>query len=249
MDKDVVNSFSDILKERVSSPVYGTFLFSFLFWNWKLIYLSFWVSEETIGISKLDYLTQQMIQNGFTELSFIPLFMHPFFSWFNIVVIPIIITYFMLRYFPHIQNWAYRENLDFKKERRKNLNQHNLDIEMHHLEIRENIARKEVLVQKEEKKATEQKIEKLNKKDLLEKDRYSDDYNEFKKLRFYNTVSIINDVIYNQGGYSGDLDSKILSYWHTNDLVLFRKDNSNFIELTDKGKYFLKKSLSENNAV
>lgn len=55
-----MKEFSDSLKaalfERTTSPFYGSFFISWSIWNWKILYLTFFISESKIKVSKIDYI-------------------------------------------------------------------------------------------------------------------------------------------------------------------------------------------------
>ncbi|MCP4460990.1 MAG: hypothetical protein GY816_23665 [Cytophagales bacterium] len=45
-------SINSALYERVSSPLYGTLIISWLVWNWEIVYLTFFVNESRIEMTK-----------------------------------------------------------------------------------------------------------------------------------------------------------------------------------------------------
>ncbi len=60
--KDLANSVSEIVNDRVFSPFYFYFLISWSLINWKFVYTLLFVDEQTLiektGLLKLDYLLQ-----------------------------------------------------------------------------------------------------------------------------------------------------------------------------------------------
>ena len=55
-------STNAILFERVTSPFFGTLVISWSLWNWKIIYLTFFVNEELLkGTNKIDYIVSNYI--------------------------------------------------------------------------------------------------------------------------------------------------------------------------------------------
>jgi hypothetical protein len=56
MIEETKKSIQSILYQRVSSPFYGTSIVSWLIWNWKVIYLTIFVSEKIIKKSKIDFI-------------------------------------------------------------------------------------------------------------------------------------------------------------------------------------------------
>lgn len=55
--EDYFKSIKSVLYDRISSPFYGTLIISWLIWNWKIPYVTFFVSEKYIGYSKIDFIT------------------------------------------------------------------------------------------------------------------------------------------------------------------------------------------------
>ena len=56
MINDLKSSINSILNERLVSPLFGTFIFSWAVWNWKIIYLTFFVSEKILKTDKITYI-------------------------------------------------------------------------------------------------------------------------------------------------------------------------------------------------
>lgn len=53
---DIRKSIDSIINERLSSPFYGTLILSWLIWDWRIIYLTFFVSESKIESNKIDFI-------------------------------------------------------------------------------------------------------------------------------------------------------------------------------------------------
>ena len=60
MIANLKKSLSAILYERTSSPFYGTLIVSWLVWNWKIIYLTFFISEDKIELDKISYISENL---------------------------------------------------------------------------------------------------------------------------------------------------------------------------------------------
>lgn len=83
MIDDLKKSFDQIIHERTTSRFYGSFIISWSLWNWKIIYLTFFVSQNKIDTNKIDY-----IINNFSNVGNILIF--PFLSSiFIITIVPI----------------------------------------------------------------------------------------------------------------------------------------------------------------
>ena len=121
MIDDLKKSFDQIIYERTASPFYGSFIISWCLWNWKIIYLTFFVSQD-----KIDYIVTN------------------FSAFKNIFIFPLLSSIFIITLVPFITNGAYWLSLKFNKWRvdQKNLvdGKQLLSIEQS-IELREQISK------------------------------------------------------------------------------------------------------------
>ena len=92
-------SVNAILYERVSSPLWGTLVFSWLAWNWQFIVVLFFSDPEKLGMDKLEYINENLVNVCFNA------------------VLPFLSTLFLLTVFPFISEGAYRLHMYFRKRK------------------------------------------------------------------------------------------------------------------------------------
>src|SRR5688572_10158976 len=97
MTEDIKKSFNSILYERTSSPLFGTLIFSWCLWNWKIIYLTVFVSEDQVSGNKIDY-----IINNFSNPEYL-------------LTYPLVSTFLLITIIPFLSNGAYWIELKFSK--------------------------------------------------------------------------------------------------------------------------------------
>lgn len=106
--KDYFESLKETILDRFSSPLYGTFISSWLLWNWKIPYVTFFVSEEKLlslhlGLSKIDYISNHLSSNYCT------------FS----LILPAVSTYVFIYLLPILKNKVLEKKLEFEKKERE----------------------------------------------------------------------------------------------------------------------------------
>lgn len=89
MISDLKKSFSAILNERVSSPFYGALIVSWLVWNWKIVYLTIFISENTLKTDKITH-----IVDNYSDLS-------------HLIIYPLLSTIFIVAIVPFFSNGSY----------------------------------------------------------------------------------------------------------------------------------------------
>ncbi|MFA9372385.1 MAG: hypothetical protein ACERIH_11810 [Labilibaculum antarcticum] len=97
MITDLRKSINSALYERVTSPLYGTLIVTWLAWNWKIVYVTFFVSENKLSITKIDFIVK-----NYSDIS-------------HLILFPLISTLFFLTLFPFVSNGAYWLSLKFNK--------------------------------------------------------------------------------------------------------------------------------------
>ncbi|HMI77690.1 MAG TPA: hypothetical protein VK484_02805, partial [Ferruginibacter sp.] len=97
---DLGNSFNKIFEERISSPLYGTFIISWLIWNWKIIYLTIFINKDDIQPSnKIQYILDNYI------------------NWWVLLWFPLISTVVLITVIPLVANKLYKVHLYYERER------------------------------------------------------------------------------------------------------------------------------------
>jgi len=232
---EIINSIQKVMNKRLTTPVYGTFLVSWFIVHWEFIFTIFFVSEDKIwnktGLLKHVYLHQTFF--NYRDLTF----------WFWQIV-PFILTYFIIWKFPKwIAIPAFERDVEYKVEKRK------AEISGQRKLEEESVKKLEV----ETEKAQKQKLI----KEIDPSINWMREYNEFRTSIFFKEFRYIIDSIYK---YNGDIVRRnaygnenvfeipkdILVYSHTNDLVVLDKLKEK-MELTEKGKFFVKLFTSEEN--
>ena len=97
MIEEFRNSIRSILYERVNSPLFGTLIVSWVVWNWKIIYLTIFISEDKIEGTRIDY-----ILTNYANLN-------------NIVWFPLLSTVALILIIPFVSTGALWVSLKFNK--------------------------------------------------------------------------------------------------------------------------------------
>lgn len=98
---DFFKSIKAILYDRVTSPFFGTLFISWLVWNWKIVYVTFFVSETILKENKIDYIVRISDSNWIL-------------IWF-----PLISTFALIVIVPMISNGAFWVSSWYEAERIK----------------------------------------------------------------------------------------------------------------------------------
>lgn len=246
MFDDIKKSLSSILYERTTSPFYGSLIVSWLLWNWRIVYLTFFISEKTLQVDKITY-----ISNNYSNIH-------------HIVTFPLFSTIILLTIIPFISNGAYWLNLKFetwKKDQKNQIERKQLLTLEQSLDLREQLILQEsrfenLLSDKNfEIKQLKDIIEQLNLKNTLDvkstqtnSNQVNNDIIEIKNKisnseRLSKEFEKIIDFI--QSGYKitdrSDISSKLITLLEVNDLI--NPKGGGLYSFTDKGKELIKLSL------
>jgi hypothetical protein len=97
MITELRKSINSILYQRVSSPLFGTLILSWVVWNWKIIYLTFFINAKEIKQNKIDYIVEKLSDTEFL-------------IWY-----PLISAFILLTIIPFVSNGSYWLSLKFEK--------------------------------------------------------------------------------------------------------------------------------------
>jgi len=104
MISEINKSISAILYERVASPFYGALIISWGFWNWKVLYVTLFISEKSLEKNKIEWIIENCS------------------NFNNLIIYPLLSTLAILTVLPFITNGAYWLHLKFTKWRRDKKN-------------------------------------------------------------------------------------------------------------------------------
>lgn len=248
MIDEIKKSINSILYERVSSPLFGTFIISWLIWNWRICYLTFFVDSDKIELNKIDYIIK-----NFNQVEYL--------IWY-----PLISTAILITIIPFISNGAYWLSLRFsqwKIDQKKIVEKKQLLSIEQSIQLREQFSDMEkrfdnLLSEKNnEIKQLELTIDELRQSNEKVKSTPTSTKTNEKEIKelalritqnteLKNALDRINQYI--QGGYTGiakdqKLSSKLLSYFESNEII--SNSGKGMYELTNIGKKVNKYILDE----
>ena len=229
-----IKALTDYLKEKANSTILISFGFFYVFCNNRWIFASIFTDQSLI-FEKYHLLKNEYIYQSFPEL-------HPdsFWFWFCITM-PFILTYIYVWWAPRaIINPAYkRQTKDKNARRRIKIEEENRLSSLMNTFIKAESKNTEAMIALEEKK---NELNEKNPEKLLD-----EEYHLFQEnSNWVVALSALRDIVYGNYGLIGDeRDPEILMLLDVNDLIESSDMMSEQIELTEKGKAFLKKALEE----
>lgn len=236
---EFIKSITDWFKERTTSPLYSTFIFSLIFYNWKFFYILFWQSEDKLKLPRIEYVERVILSNESYLLHVI-----------NFFLIPSVLTYLIIEHLPKLSIWAHKRQVSSYYEKRENYDERRLEYEKSKSDSLEKIVeekKKQVVVEEEIKNNTTQE------------DRWNEEYSKLTNNQIYSKLNQIVKVIYEHGGrtriwntnrQSYDLyaDLDIIAFAHTNGIIEKEGiDGQERLTLTLKGKFFISKFIENAN--
>ena len=234
MIDELKKSLNSILNDRLVSPLFGTFIFSWLIWNWKIIYLTLFISEKQIETNKIAFI----VENYNSE--------------YNLLIYPLVSTLMLLTIVPFISNGTYWLSLIFSqwKVNKKNEIQKNQLIT-----LEQSIALREK-IKNNEKRFEELLEDKNNQIKLLEiqlNSKNSED-NLTKNIAENNSVESDNEEYSNieNIAYTIRKDSNLASAFDVLSFLIQRRQRLNDISdapNTTMVNYFLSNNIIENDDV
>ena len=111
--KKIANNVSEIIKDRIFSPMYFYFIFAWIITNWKFIYVLFSVDEDLIfqtrGIFKLEFLKSLYGFGSWDEILL---------SVSKLFLIPAISAFVAIWWLSKLSEKFYKKNEEHKQNKR-----------------------------------------------------------------------------------------------------------------------------------
>lgn len=231
---EVFDSTELALKDRLSSPFYGYFI---LFWsliNWRIIYAALFIDQDIL-LKKTGLMRNQYID------AITPNW-HQFMFWWTFFIAPVLLMFFAFWVMPYATRLFFRKNL-------KNgfaLKIIELTETTKATQAKSNLVQQETaLIKSEIKKAQEEKKAEEETPEVV----WEREFRTFRHSRFFKKFKQIIDVVYEYRGRmspaqpGSQVERDVLVYTDSNGLVILKPIDfgGTEIQLTDKGKYFVKK--------
>lgn len=235
---DILASISQWFRDKTTSPFYGTYLASLLFWNWKFFYVLFFQDQIALSIPKIEYIEQNfLIAKSFClpKLFCFPPDVSHFFIFF---LPPIIFSFLAIKYLPIVTNWAYEIHSDFHFKRKHiwdNKYSAYQELNKQNLTKLQNIFSEQAIAKKQIERSLDPEL------------KWEIEYEEFKSKKSFSEFGSFLDLIYKENGWISDFIKNHPTSpadFHVRGLIEFISDNNFRVRLTDKGKFFAKKLFS-----
>ncbi len=231
MIDETMDSVKNNFLEKISSPFYGTFIFSWILWNWEAFYITFFINSEILykktQLLKIDLIYQLYPHETWSDI----FWLYGGYLIFGPLISVIIITFFISK----VSYW-FNGFLWGNREKQKNLEKTIvLEQENEGIEIeKENLNKKEEILDKKEK-VTEKKI----KVQKSQEETWKEEYKEFKKSSYFSNFSkLIEEIESNnyRNYIESNFNSKTLKYFKIKNIIIIEGTNYSF---TEKGNKFV----------
>jgi len=241
MINELRKSINSILYQRVSSPLFGTIILSWIVWNWKIIYLTFFINAKEIELNKIEYISTKL--NDLNHL-----------IWY-----PLVSAILLLTIIPFVSNGAYWLSLKFDKwkvDKKNSIEKKQLLTLEQSIQFREQIIDSEkkfdsLLQNKNDEikqlKLLLQEYQNVNNKEdkSFIKPNSKEEEEQKEVIEIFNRISNNKELLnvvekinyYKQNGYTGladEVKTNRLSFFEANGLIESKKQG--MYNWTEKGK-------------
>lgn len=223
---EIFSSFASWFKEKKASPLYFTYIFSVILFNWKFFYALFWQEQAALRVPRIEYALAYLTNSNIWE------------HLLYFVGLPALSAFILIRWAPLVTNWAFGVHINFYYQRLLKRDEAKLNYEKSQELNLNKLAHISV------EKAKSEKIIKTN---ISEEEQWNSELSKFKKNLLEEKLNKLANVIYKHGGqirdaYGSDrIDIDTLVFADSNGLITLK---NYLIQFTEKGKYFLKELLN-----
>lgn len=254
---EIFKTIWDWFKEKTSSPLYFTYIFFLIIWNWKIFYILFWEDSSLFLSPRTEYISifefhipwNIPVPPPWTNLSLNPIIDWPINTLWHILP-PIIFTYFAIVYLPKLHAWAHSIHLGYFYQRKEICAKKELEYQKKYTENLE--------IEAKEKERQEQQIKKMEKTKIQLGEKWEVEFKKiFSDTRNLEAIDNAATAYYKTRGnfYSSNKnmrDPEQITYISPGDLSrldafdIIKIDMAeSTLEFTEKGKFFIKRLQEE----
>ncbi|HAS00115.1 MAG: hypothetical protein US57_C0001G0061 [Candidatus Moranbacteria bacterium GW2011_GWC2_37_73] len=231
MFDEAKKSLEKNLGEKLVSPFWGAFIASWLVWNWRVWYVTFFVDSDLLmqskSVLKIDYL-----------LTFYPV-SHLWSIAYSLFT-PFLFSYLVVFWLPKITKKYYLKSLEYEYD----IKTVKLKKEEDFLKLEgKKFQAEEIKLEAEEKVLKKETAVKKIKSEKSQEEAWDDEYEIFKGSNYFNSFDSIRQTYYEGNRWASDIPLGIKVYCDTHELIEIvpNSSGSEKFNLTEKGKYFMKK--------
>ena len=230
---ELQSSLKTWFDDKISSPLYSTYLGFALIWNWHFFQVILLEDASLFKEPRIEYL-KSVLFSPFNEAIWNWLLNT---AWH--ILPPVLFTYLAIVYLPRLHKWAYEIYISHYFERKAMFYEYETRYEKKMLELTT-----QQVSAKKERVNQEQIIDKLR----TQEEKWQEELEQVKRPHLLKGFQALVDAMYKQGGfiYAHAVEkyisnaSEIIAFADINSLVEIEKNESGVasIQLTDKGKHF-----------
>lgn len=224
--KEILNSVTKTVKNRLTNSLYGTFFVSWLIFHWNFVFTIFFVDQDIVWKSKMLFKNDYLLQEFFNTNN-----LYFWISW----LAPFLVTYLAIWILPkYILLPAFIEEQDYEFIKKK-----------YEIEKQKELIGETTKLEKAEIEKLDTVVEKIEKQQEVKtkkdpKEEWDQEILDFKKIGYGPKFLAFLEKWY--AGYRSPsaYQGGDLSYFDALELININKDG--IIDgLTEKGKYFTRK--------
>jgi hypothetical protein len=233
------HSLLDVLKKRTTSTFFGTYIFFWVSLHWQGVYTTLFTSQDLI------YKKYGVLKNEYVNVYFFGI--HNWGDFFFSAFTPLLLTFLFIWPIPkYVLILLYQIEQEHKTERLR-------------VKHTEEIKRQEFKIEKIESEAqrvaaeTVLSVERKKAEEINPRKAWEEEYKEFQKDPAFQQFSALINAYYEHSGHAKYYYNESKSMWtdpHVPSGILAIADSNGLIsidnktntfELTDKGRYFVKR--------